>query len=421
MKLSNRFVLAYFFLLITFFITLVFSCLIPPSLLKNNIGISVSTLKKEGTYPSFGLPWRQIVLDNFTDSLMLNTAFSVDSSNPIKSALINIRHDGTVDGANQVLNLEKLYLNKEVKPIGYERYWHGYLTYLRPLLMIFSYSQIRIILTLLLYSSFIIFMFLCWRILGKKVTISLLIGLFFVDFFYLGQSMQFSMVFLIGLLASIFLLYNHKKNHNLYFLFFVIGALTSFFDLLTAPLITLGMLLIVATKLNRANVKNIILYSVSWSIGYLLLWFSKWAIVQFFFAPGAILTAFNQIANRTLSQADSNFSYFSALQLNFFQLIGYSRTNKISVLLFSILYSIFCFRYLSFDKQKIKSILPLVLIGVIPYIWYLIAANHSYLHVWYTYRDQFISVVSLFLITTEFINWKNVKKDFRLIKERFNF
>lgn len=398
-----------------FLIALILSCLIPSSSIKQNIDKTLVTLKKEGTYPSFGLPWRQIVLDNFTDSLMLNTAYSVDSTKPTKSALVNIRYEGKVDNLNQISNLEKLHLhNKDIEQVGYERYWHGYLIYLRPLLTFFSYSIIRIIISIFLYSSFIIFIYSSWKKLGKKVTIALLLGLISVDFFFLGQSMQFSSIFLVGLLGSIYLLYTYKRNSSLYPLFFIVGSLTSFFDLLTAPLVTLGILLIVATSLGDKNIKNIFLNCISWSTGYLLLWFSKWLIVDLLFTHGAIATAFDQIINRTVNQAGANFSHFSTVKLNLFQLIGYNRVNKIIVLFLFIISSVFFLRYFTFRKEKINKSLPWILIGSIPYVWYLIAANHSYLHVWYTYRNQFMTVVSLLLVIMEFIDWPHVKKDLKL-------
>ncbi len=417
----GKFITTYFVLVSVFLITVIAACTIPSSLLKQNIGKTLNTLKKEGSYPSFGIPWRQIVLDNFTDTLMLNTVYSVDSKNPLKSALVNIRHDGNVDSINQISNLEKLYFNKDIQQVGYERYWHGYLIYLRPLLAIVSYSGIRIFITLLLYSSFIFFIYLSWKKLGKIITIAFILGLISVDFFYLGQSMQFSSVFLIGLLGGIYMILTYKNQHSLYILFFIIGALTSFFDLLTAPLITLGMLLIIATSLEKKNKISIFLYCLLWSIGYLLLWFSKWLIVQILFTPGAIVAAFNQIIDRTVNRADANFSHLNAVKLNFFQLIGYNRVNKIIILFIFIVSSIFFIRYFAFKKEKINKVITWILIGIIPYLWYLIAANHSYLHVWYTYRNQFMSVVCLFLVAVEFIDWSYVRRDLKSIGKNISF
>lgn len=411
-KFTVKLILVYFSLLFIFLISLILSCLIPSSSLKNNIGKSIETLKKEGTYPSYGIFFRQIVLDNFTDSLILNTAYSVDSKNPLKSALLNYRYEQENNTADQILNLEKLYLNKEIKKVGYERYWHGYLIYLRPLLSFFSYSQIRVIISFFLYSLFLIFFYLSWRKLGPKFTLSFTLGLIAVDFFYLGQSLQFSSVFFIGLISSIYCLLFFQPNTNFYLLFFIVGGLTSFFDLLTAPLVSLSMPLVITIALEKKNRFRFIYYSFFWLLGYSLLWSSKWIIDQLTFAPSAITTALNIISDRTFHQADQNFSHLNAVKLNVFHLLGYHRLNKIIVFGLFIFFLMIFIKFSQIRKEKIKKIIPFILLGFLPYLWYLFAANHSYLHVWYTYRNQFITITSLFLIWTELVNWpkKSAKK-----------
>src|SRR3990167_4386513 len=135
LSVLKKFVFSYFVLLSIFLFSIILVCLIPSSLLKNNIGASLVTLKAEGTYPTAGFPLRPIVLDNFTDPVMLNTAYSVDSKQPFRSALTNIRHAATQDEINQIINLEGLYNNQAKVTFGYERYWHGYLVFLRPMLV----------------------------------------------------------------------------------------------------------------------------------------------------------------------------------------------------------------------------------------------------------------------------------------------
>lgn len=406
----KKFIISYIGMLILFLATLFLSCLIPSALLKNNIGRTLTVFTEEGTYPSFGIPVRQIVLDNFTDPLLFNIAYSIDSKKPIQSALTTAYSVGQEDQANQIANLKKLYLNSTVKKIGYERYWHGYLIYLRPLLTIFSYREIRIILTILLWGGVGWFLYLSGKKLGKKVALFFLIGFLTVDFFYLGQSIQFSQVFLIGLVSSIYLLLKNKQNP--YLLFFIVGGLTAFFDLLTAPLITLELLLITTMLLSkRREISKIIYYSLVWTIGYLSLWLSKWVIASISYTPKAVTTSIAEILNRTVARADANFSQLAAIRLNMFQLIGYNKINKYLVLFLAILFLLFFSRYCYFKIKNFRKALFWIIIGSIPLAWYIVAANHSYLHVWYTYRNLWGSVVGAFLAVSELINWQKVKKD----------
>jgi hypothetical protein len=110
------------------------------------------------------------------------------------------------------------------------------------------------------------------------------------------------------------------------------------------------------------------------------------------------LNAFNQIQNRTLSIPDENFSRFATIKLNLFQVIGYSQASKIILLIFAILL-VFIF-IKNIKNINLKKSWYWIAIALIPYFWYLVAANHSYLHVWFTYRNQFGAITAGLLFVT---------------------
>lgn len=390
-------------MLIAFFIlSLTIVSLIPQSYFEKNLSRSILELKKEGIYSTIGLPWRKIVVDNFTNALMLNVTYSINEKKSFYSAMNNFFYDSKEDKNNQILNLEKLYQKQDINPVNYFRYWHGYLIFLRPLLVFFSYKEIKIILTIILYLLFIYFVNLSLKELGKQITFAFLTGFLFVDFFYVGWSLSFFSPFFLGLMAAIYLLKKGKQIKYPYYLFFITGGLTSFFDLLSAPLVSLGLpLLVQAVK--KIRFKDIVLSGFFWSFGYLLIWITKWLIVEVVFFKGAIFAGISQIINRTVSQPDINFSYFKTLKLNVFQLIGYDKINKILVFSIFIFALVFLIKKFSIKKNKLKKIFLLFFIALIPYFWYLIAANHSYIHVWFTYRNQLMTVVALTLIYFELI------------------
>jgi len=409
----------YFILLTFFLVSLTLVSLIPDNSIKSTIGKSIKTLKHEGLYPSIGLPHREIILDNFTDALILNTSYSVNSKKPFESFITNKRYS-LPNTSNQITSLDAGYTGKTTQKVGYERYWHGNMTYLRPLLTIFSYSQIRNLLYFLLYGCFIAFIYLSKQKFGALFAIATIFSFIAVDFFYLGHSLQFSPVFLLGLLAGIFLLKLHKSNFSLFPLFFMIGGLTSFFDLLTAPLISLSIPLVVAIQFNRKKLREILQLCLSWTIGYAGLWASKWFIAAATFSPNAIHTAFDQLLNRTINKADVNFTHINTLKLNLYQLIGYDSFNRKFILVFFI----FCFIFFAFFNKisffRFKRAFPWVFVACIPYAWYLIVANHSYLHVWYTYRIQYLSVFGVVMGIGEFIDSQKVKRTIETIKRRIS-
>ena len=42
--------------------------------------------------------------------------------------------------------------------------------------------------------------------------------------------------------------------------------------------------------------------------------------------------------------------------------------------------------------KKALALLPLMLIACIPYVWYFILANHSWIHGYFTYRVQIVTL-----------------------------
>jgi len=378
---------------------------------------SIPLLKSEGQYPTVGPAGRPIALDNFTDSLMLNTAYVSDTSAPLRSVLLNSRGVAETNEIDQIVNLEAYVLGTSDQVVHYERYWHGYLITLRPLLTLFSLAEIRIVLSTTMYLLAALFLYVVWRNIGWQLAISLLMGLLLVDFWLIGSSLQFSSVFILGLVASIF--YSKKKlsMSATMQLFFVLGCATAFFDLLTAPLVSLGLLLTVVLTRSKSNLSLFgILY---WFVGYGLFWLSKWILVEMLVQPGAIATALDQVVNRTVAQADANFSHSGAIILNVKQLIGYSLVSKIVMVVLFASTVIALVRFGTFSKTVFRNILPWLILAVIPYLWYAIAANHSYLHVWYTYRTQLLTVVSLSMVVLITIQEK-VRSRFPLTSRQSN-
>src|SRR5699024_5922954 len=95
-------------------------------------------------------------------------------------------------------------------------------------------------------------------------------------FIIVPMSLQFSSMFYIMFISMIVLLLYHEKieeNNLELYIFFVIGSITSFLDLLTVPLISLGIplttyMLLIQNKENKKstiqlnnNIKNKTIFS----------------------------------------------------------------------------------------------------------------------------------------------------------------
>lgn len=410
----------YISLIATFIIIMTASYIIPNKRINWHVSESVAQLKSEGVYPRpfFNTPSAQ--LDNFTDSWMLNLAISADNKHPLKSALesphrvVKEYYEGTVD---KIGNLELSINNDDFNVSTYSRYWHGYLGILRPLLVLFNYTEIRFLNMCALFMLFIIVNSLIKRKLGIKIMISFFISMMMTMFIIVPMSLQFSSMFYIMFISMIVLLLYHEKieeNNLELYIFFIIGSISSFLDLLTVPLISLGIplttyMLLIQNKENTQsiiklnnNIKNktifsntieIIKNSIIWAIGYGITWASKWVIATIILKQNVITDALNQILSRTSGSSDTVvFTAKSVIESNTnIMFTGFT----IKLLLLILLISVIAMIFIRKDLNEIIKILPILLISLMPFVWYTVLKNHSQIHFWFTYRSLSITVYTV--------------------------
>jgi hypothetical protein len=98
-------------------------------------------------------------------------------------------------------------------------------------------------------------------------------------------------------------------------------------------------------------------------------------------------------------------------------LIDYIHTHfykiELKIAIFSIIFSSILF--IDWKKLKTKKyLLIIIIIGCIPYIRYLILANHSYRHAMFTFRDQIITIMALLYVMIESLNYKLILKKIKI-------
>ncbi len=321
MKIILKYIVIFIILISIFVATLCLSCLIPSSLLKENVQESSEILLSESNRKKVYIPIKQLTFqfDNFTDALMINTAYSIDSKTPLYSAFTAKKNyiPGTTktimqDSVSELKSASKYngYHNEvgELYDVAhddieesfeYARYWHGYLIFLRPLLLLFNVNTIRIILTIIFILLGIWLLYLIYKKLSPILAIIFFIGLVGVEYLYMGISLQGASIFLILMIASIYILIRNEKIKNIGIIFFVIGMLTNFFDFLTVPILTYGVPLIIYFLLQQKNrdltfKETIIIFlktGISWILGYAGTWIAKWILMDLIYDRNLLETA----------------------------------------------------------------------------------------------------------------------------------
>lgn len=163
-------------------------------------------------------------------------------------------------------------------------------------------------------------------------------------------------VMLIAMIFSIFIAFKKVTYSNLNIFLFLIGMLTAYLDLLTTPIITYLLPMVIFNLFYDENVelKKCLVFILKtgaiWLLGYSMFWISKWIIVDFIYKNDIINTSFKQIIFRT------NYSEkFNILTLKLYALVLnllYS-TNYASITIIILSIIIFFYNLYKYDKNYI--------------------------------------------------------------------
>ena len=380
----------------------------------SHVSESAETIEREGMYPKIMISSEKSWLDNFTDSWMLTIAMGVEGNTPLQQAA-GCYYINAKTAENRVDNLLKIVKGeKEVEVKEYARYWHGYQVFLRPLLQVFNYEEIRYINMFGIMGLFVIAACLLKEKIGTGSAVAFVISMLMSMIIIVPMSMQFSSIYYVTMISIVLLTMFSKKimkKDLMYVYFFLIGAFTSFFDLLTAPIMTLGFSLVVYSYLELKengigkNTVEIISKSFSWSMGYLMTWSGKWVIAQFITKKEIIKDALAQILSRTSSRINEvEISKVEAITKNLAKYI-----NGVNIKLILALIVITLILFIIMKKKNSINMLPTVLVAFYPIVCYLVMTNHSFLHFWFTYRNLTVScfaILSFILYTIDFDRYK---------------
>ena len=164
-------------------------------------------------------------MDNYTDALIINQACNGGSSQLLTSMLLIPRVDY---GGEQCESLRRFTQgDTSYFTLHYGRYWHGSTFLMRFLLLIGDYVSLRILFYLLSTLLLAWVAVALYRHIGTAAMLLYMLALAMVNVFMMQLSIR--------------LLYRVHHPWQMGLLMFVVGSLTTFFDLLTCPMMTWGL------------------------------------------------------------------------------------------------------------------------------------------------------------------------------------
>lgn len=403
LKCVKRYALYYVEMIVLFLVLLIVAWGIPKGKSEEHIQNASGILNLEGVFPEYLLSPYYAGQDNYTDALMLNVVYNFNDTSLWKD-IMEMEYEQTPNEDFIGINVLNKLSEKNNIDVQYARYWHGYVVYLKPLLALFEYTTIRKINLFLLVMLAIFGTFIISKNMGKHAGFVYLMGIFALNIIRVAYSVQYMACTVIAL--SLCILVSRKPNKYLAYMFFT-GGITAYLDLLTTPLITLGMpgvIFLVYLIERNSNIvqslKKIILGVISWTIAYGGCWVAKWGIASIVLKKNVLVDGMKNVLHRTgeVEGFSKSGEIIYALKSNvkFFWQNGHAKYFWIVGIIFM------CYYILKNRKKIVRSGTLVLSVGflVAPFVWYVIVANHSAIHAHFTQRNLVISVMAISALIT---------------------
>lgn len=394
---------------------LMISACIPRSAIKQNVIKTADFLcEKPSIFPLIpGISASTV--DRYADAILMSVVYCWDEKNPFESVLWS-RFYGEYSRTENELFRESL-LNEYEPNQEYLRYWHGSGIFLRFYHLFWSLREIYYFNGAIMGVLIIWLLRLLWKNNLKGEAIATGICFSTVSIWFVPFCLEYTWVFLIMLAASIFTVkmsVAHKLN-RLGDVFLIIGMTTAFLDFLTAETVTLIIPLLLTMRLWETREKRRIWeYSVKsatlWFFGYSGMWIMKWILA------GVMLK--QNVLPYVTGHIEERIGKYIGLSLpQYLQLAVLKNLIRISPLQYGLLggtlfiLAVFTLLFIPVILNRValrkyingNKIAIYALIGLIPYVRYLILHNHAVQHSFFTYRAQAASILALCFIILELI------------------
>ncbi len=340
-------------------------------------------------------------VDRYADSILLNIALNFDGS--LKQAMLCSYYH--VPAQNENENLRETVGSEKAPEQQYLRYWHGSAALVRLFHAFGNILGMYAVNGLLMTALILILLILLWKRNIKSAAISLFIALIIGGVWIVPFCLEYTWTVLIALAFSIIVLMV-KDTGSLPRLFMLSGMLTVYLDFLTTETLTLLMplMLFIAVNKRPVDIRRAVRLSVSWGLGYVLTWMSKWAIAAVVLKQNVLPLITEHVGERVngdigLSMAEYLFGTVIRNVRCLFPL-EYGGAGVFGVLVIIVAASYRTFVYWSPGADR-RYMLTLLTLSLIPFVRFLVLRNHSYLHSFFTFRALIATVLGAGLMIAE--------------------
>ena len=379
-------------------------------IMKNTAQYAV-THESEGRYPTFvNGGYDGTRLDNFTDAwILLIASYNGPESAAEKAFGGYYWEEADVEDMNPddiLIHYWQNHFAENADPANapplvrgeYARYWHGYILPLRILLTLFDYSTLRVLNMDVQFLLLLAVVLAFYRRLRGRFLLPFLLTLLPLYPGVAALSLQFAPVFYLTMALLLYLLLRggeaRGRGLSVPLAFALTGVLVNFFDLLTYPLLSLCLPLMVLCLLRtgeRAGKQGLTVASctAAWFLGYGGMWGLKWLLSGAVLHRDVVQEAIGAILYRTGVTGDTAIDIGEMLRANYRNAFG------VAFLILCALVLLGGALVLWLRRRRGQDALPgadaaacawMVAVALLPVVWMVILKNHSYIHSWFTYR-----------------------------------
>jgi len=394
MRTVKKLVVAVVALLVVFTALVTAVSMIPRRAIEANVRASMNEVRQDSVMFYAGVSaWRPFTVGDFTNALMLDLAYCVDSSHPLQAAMVN---NFAIVDKSPLDALERLYRdgdnadNADVQMVPYPRYWHGNQVVLRPLLCVTTVHGVYVLNIVVLALLWLALLVLLWRRVSPGDALLVSLPLLAVMVPSVPLCMNYPPPFVVGMLGALLVLLCRRvtaRLGNAVVLFVVIGACTSFFDLLTAPLVSLGVPLFVYMLYCRPRraCATVVALSLAWLGGYAVLWLGKWVLAALLTGHGVMQDGLDQVTRRAVGNADEAGYLDYCLKRSLQALAAFVALMAVLTLL------------LGKSWRDIRACGWMLLLAMSSWVWELVVLEHTWTHMHFTWRTFVVLAIGVLL------------------------
>ena len=415
MKSIFRYFIVFTITAISLILGLIFTATIPKEAISDHIEESARYLTEDPQnfhYTINGVDGS--LRDQYADTILLSIAYYINPDNPVNSLIWDYYYVSPTEEVF-VKNLMEAVKKDPHANTQYLRYWHGSLLIVRPLLTFMNIRQIYFFNSAVFITLYIWLMMLLIKNQKRVEAICFTIAMAAVNLWFVPFCLEYTWVFLTMLIASIGVVKLILKGRDdlLGYLFLITGIVCSFLDFLTTETVTLLIpMLLIARFQGQLKQKqfSIVKWTFLWAFGFIFMWVLKWLLASLYLNESVI----PYIMNNALFQLGIN-TFMPPYMLavigigkNFKTLapFGYGLFGAKAFLVVIILFVIIPVmkNWIRIrEKIEVSKIKLYLLLGILPYVRYLMLPFHTWHHYFFTYRAQASTVLAFCFVVLECI------------------